>query len=200
MRAPIFSRGSPTGDVISGQKAPLGLHNFRLRMCTHKGTPKGSRDLRSLPIAMVLVLLYYILYYYYSKTKTREKAGHAQNILPWLPVRAASGDAHFRSKGPTRADIAHLPVAHVQIILPGTWLTSLPVIIHRTIHPKWLFVRTHILLNFDQWFLDCWHTNGIQKKLCTTMRLRSFYTWHIRIGFHGRPIHITKCLFYIELF
>jgi hypothetical protein len=34
---------------------------------------------------------------------------------------------HFRSKGPTRADIAQFPVVHAQNILPGTWLTSLPV-------------------------------------------------------------------------
>jgi hypothetical protein len=49
---------------------------------TPKGSLKGSHDLWSLPVAMVLVLLYYILYYY-SKKKMREKAGHAQNILPW---------------------------------------------------------------------------------------------------------------------
>ena len=64
-------------------------------------SPSGSRDLRSLRVAMVLVLLYYILYYY-SKKKTRS--------LSWLPVSADSGD--FRS-GP----------------LPVTWfpVTSLPV-------------------------------------------------------------------------
>ena len=73
--------------VTSGQKAPLGriLCNFRLRMRTHKGTPKGSRDLRSLPVAMVLVLLYYIFYDCY---KRGGEAGHAQNMLP---VRASSG-------------------------------------------------------------------------------------------------------------
>jgi hypothetical protein len=38
--------------------------------CAHhsKGTHSGSRDLWSLPVAMVLVLLYYILYYYSKKT------------------------------------------------------------------------------------------------------------------------------------
>jgi hypothetical protein len=48
--------------------------------------------------------------------------GHAQNLLP---VRTTSGqglfqsrDCHFRSKGPTRADMAQLPVAHAQNILP----------------------------------------------------------------------------------
>jgi hypothetical protein len=70
---------------------------------------------------MVLILLDYI--YYYSKKKTRGKAGHAQNILP---VMTASGQGLFRSrdfvtsgkKGPTRADMAWLPVAHAQNILP----------------------------------------------------------------------------------
>ena len=32
------------------------LHNFRLRIHTPKGTPKGSNDLRSLPVAMLLLL------------------------------------------------------------------------------------------------------------------------------------------------
>ena len=42
--------------VTSDQKARLGriLRNSRLCMRTPKGTPKGSRDLRSLPVAMVL--------------------------------------------------------------------------------------------------------------------------------------------------
>jgi hypothetical protein len=70
---------------------------------------------------------------------------------------------HFRSKGPIRADMSQLPVAHAQNILPDsiipvTWLTSLPVIslpvmslpVHRTIHRKYDFVRTHILLCFNQ--------------------------------------------------
>ena len=35
---------------------------------TSKGTPSRSRDHRSLPVAMVLVLLYYILYYYSSSS------------------------------------------------------------------------------------------------------------------------------------
>ena len=63
---------------------------------TH-GHPKGSRDLRSLPVVLVLVLLYYILYYYYSKKKTREKAGHVQNMLPVmmsLPVTFSDFRSH----------------------------------------------------------------------------------------------------------
>jgi hypothetical protein len=46
-------------------------------MCTPKGTPKGSPDLWSLPVAMILLLLYY----YDNKKKKREcTSGHAQNI------------------------------------------------------------------------------------------------------------------------
>ena len=41
---------------------------------------KGSRDLRLLRVAMVLVLLYYILHYYYSKKKTLETVAHAHAI------------------------------------------------------------------------------------------------------------------------
>ena len=58
-------------NVTSSQKAPLGwiLHNFWLRIRTLKGTPKGSRDIWLLPVAMVLALLYSILHYYYIKKK-----------------------------------------------------------------------------------------------------------------------------------
>ena len=81
MRAPHPSkepwRGHVTfNDVISGEKAPLGriIRNFRLRMRKpfHPHPPSGSRDRRSLPVAMVFVLLYYILYYNYSKKKALE--------------------------------------------------------------------------------------------------------------------------------
>ena len=58
-----------------------------------------------------------------TKKKAREKSGHAQNLLP---IRDTSGQGLFRSrdfvtsgqKAPTRADIAQLPVAHAQNILP----------------------------------------------------------------------------------
>jgi hypothetical protein len=123
MHAPIFFRGSPKGNIISGQKSPLGriLRNFRLRMRTPMGTPNGSRDLRSLPAIIVLVLLYYILYYYYSKKKCGGKPGMRRTYF-----------RDFRSKCPTRAAIAQLPVTHVQNILlysaiSVTWLTWLPV-------------------------------------------------------------------------
>jgi hypothetical protein len=49
------------------------LHNFRLR--TPKRNPKGSSDLRSHPVAMVLLL----------RKKARKKAGHVQNRTS-LPV------------------------------------------------------------------------------------------------------------------
>ena len=50
-------------NVTYDEKAPLGriLRNLRFRMRTPKGTPSESRDLRSLPVAIVL---YYILYLY----------------------------------------------------------------------------------------------------------------------------------------
>ena len=68
------SGGSPTfDDVTSGEKAPLGwiLCNFRLRMRAPKEPPSGSCDLRSLPVAMVLVLHFVLL-----------PVAHAQNIVP----------------------------------------------------------------------------------------------------------------------
>jgi hypothetical protein len=90
------------------------LRNFRLRMRTPKGTPKESSDLRSHPLAILLLL---------RKKTQGVKRGNAENILP---VGIASGQSLFRSrdfvtsdqKGPTRADIAQLPVAQAQNILP----------------------------------------------------------------------------------
>ena len=79
--------------------------------CAHPREPRrGSSDLRSHPVAMLLLL----------RKKRGEKSGHAQNLLP---IRTASGQVlflsrDFRSKGPTRADIAQLLVVHVQNILP----------------------------------------------------------------------------------
>jgi hypothetical protein len=83
----VTFRGSPTGDVWwrhfrwkgpnRADIAPLLVaHAHTLP----RGHPSGSRDLRSLPVAMVLVLLYYILYDYYSKNKTRETVVHAHAI------------------------------------------------------------------------------------------------------------------------
>ena len=135
-------------DIISGQKEPLGwiLRNFRLCMCTPKGTPNGSRDLRSLPVIIVLVLLYYILYYYYSRNKCGGKPGMRRTYFHdfrWC---------HFRSKFPTRAAIAQLPVTHAHNILPYraisvTWLTWL------TVAPlKYGLSCPHILLTWYRHF------------------------------------------------
>jgi hypothetical protein len=48
MRAPIFPRRSPTGDIISGQKAPHGRirRNFRL----HMQTPLHRADIAQLSV------------------------------------------------------------------------------------------------------------------------------------------------------
>jgi hypothetical protein len=91
------------------------LHNFRLH--TPKGTPKGVKwpSVTSGSHGTT------------TKKKGRKKAGHAQNVLP---VRATSRQVlfqsrdwrHLRSKGPTRADMAPLPVAHAQNILPNRTL------------------------------------------------------------------------------
>ena len=83
--------------------------------CVHpRKSRRGSSDLESHPVAMVLLL----------RKKTPEKDGDAQNMLS---VRDTSGQGLFRSrdfvtsgqKGSTRADIAQLPVAHAQNILPN---------------------------------------------------------------------------------
>ena len=95
----------------------------------------------------------------------RKKAGKSRACAEHTSVTSCSGDfqavplpvmsvwRHFRSKGPTKADIAQLPVAYAQNILPdwalGTWLTSRghmtsgcsPLLPH-----KCDFVRAHILL------------------------------------------------------
>ena len=59
------------------------LHNFRLRIA--KGTPKGSSDLWSHPVAMLLP---------HKKKKRGKKSGHAQNLLP---VKATSSHVTFTS-------------------------------------------------------------------------------------------------------
>jgi hypothetical protein len=90
------------------------LHNFRLRMHTPKGTPKGSSDLWSHPVAMLLLL----------RKKRGGKAGHAQNLLP---VRATSGQGHFMkgqvtfgSHVTTIKKKAREKAGHAQNILPDS--------------------------------------------------------------------------------
>ena len=89
------------------------LRNFRLRIRIPKGTPKGSSDLRSHPVAMLLLL----------KKKRGKKPGMRRTYFRSgpLPDRASFGhvtDVTSGQKGPTRADMAQLPVAHAQKILP----------------------------------------------------------------------------------
>jgi hypothetical protein len=69
---------------------------------TQENPEGGTSDLRSHPVAMLLLL----------RKKTREKAGHAKNILPDM---ASSGHVtlsrpvtwlcHVRSKGPTSGHV-----------------------------------------------------------------------------------------------
>ena len=61
--------------------------------------PKGSSDLPSHPVAMLLLL--------------RKKRGKKPDMTTSGHVTVTSGQ-----KGPTRADIAQLPFAHAQNILP----------------------------------------------------------------------------------
>jgi hypothetical protein len=88
-RSHIF-QGNPTGDVISGQKAPLGRILCNFLLCMHTPLPPPSGILRSLQ-------------------------GDVWMDISQLPRESPSGDVwwrHFQWKGPTRADIAQLPVAH----------------------------------------------------------------------------------------
>jgi hypothetical protein len=92
------------------------LRNFRLRMQTPKGIPKGSNDLRSHQVANCTTVL---LLRKGKKRggKSRSCAEHTSDQDRFragpLPDRVTSGQ-----KGPTRSDIAQLPVAHTQNILP----------------------------------------------------------------------------------
>ena len=87
------------------------LRNFRLRMRTPKGTPKGSNDLRSHQVSNCTTVL--------LLRKEKKRGGKKPFMRRTyfrsgpLPDRATSAQ-----KGPTRADIAQLPVAHRQNILP----------------------------------------------------------------------------------
>jgi hypothetical protein len=57
--------------VISGEKAPLGVDIVQFPVVHAHTSPTGSRDIQSLPVAIILIVLYY-LYYNYSKEKARE--------------------------------------------------------------------------------------------------------------------------------
>ena len=85
-------------NITSGQKAPLG------HIRTPKGSSKGSRNLRSLPVAMVLVLLYYS-----KKKRTECTSGHAQNIFPVVTSLPVS----FPSDHVTDVTSGHVTSGHV---------------------------------------------------------------------------------------
>ena len=79
-------------------------------MRTSKGTPKGSNDLGSHPVAILL------------RKKRGEKPGMRRTYFRSgpLPDMALSGHVTLSLpvKGPTREDMTQLPVAHAQNILP----------------------------------------------------------------------------------
>jgi len=102
-------------DVTSGQKAPTRMDIAQLPVAhahtSPKGIPSGSPDLRSHPVAMVLVLLYYILYYYYSKKKWKMRKMYYYYSSTKCTGCACARD-HFRFWSGS---------------LPDMWLTSLLV-------------------------------------------------------------------------
>ena len=128
----------------------LVLCNFQLRMRTPKGTPNGSNDLRSHPVAMLLLL----------RKKRGEKPGMRRTYFRSGPLPDRVSSSHVTLslpiKRPTRANMAQLPVAHAHNILPDmatsghmTDVTSGHVTSGRTTsqhHLKCGFVRAHILL------------------------------------------------------
>ena len=69
--------------VTSGQNVPLGwiLRNFRLRMRTPNGNPKGS-----LPVAMLLVLQCVLVYYKKKKKRGKIRACAEHTSVTSLPV------------------------------------------------------------------------------------------------------------------
>jgi hypothetical protein len=94
---------------------PKGSRDLRsLRVLrTPKGTPKGSSDLRSHPVAMLLLL----------RKKRGKKTGMRTTYFRSGPLPDRASSSHVTNvtsgqKGPTRADMEQLPVAHAQNILP----------------------------------------------------------------------------------
>jgi hypothetical protein len=82
--------------------------------CAHPREPRrGSSDLRSHPVAMLLLL----------RKKRGEKSGHAQNLLP---IRTASGQVLFRTGPlPDRSSSCHVisgQKAPLGRILRNFWL------------------------------------------------------------------------------
>ena len=80
----------PSGAFWSEMTSPVGLplENMEALRCSlwrlghPRGSLLGSRDLRSLPVAMLLVPLYYILYYHLLVSIKRTGAYSAPHFLP----------------------------------------------------------------------------------------------------------------------
>ena len=101
----VTFRGSPTGDVISGEKAPQGRisRNFRLcRRAPHpREPPSGSCDLRSLRVTFHSVISY-------------EKAPLGRILLNF---RLRMRTPFQGSSSESRDQIRSLPVAMVLVLL-----------------------------------------------------------------------------------
>ena len=91
-------------DVDVVENTPTNIVYYYYGCCTTSGCACAH------PREPMLLLL--------REKKRGKKTGHAQKLLP---VRATSGhvtDVTFGQKGPTRVDMAQVPVAHAQNILP----------------------------------------------------------------------------------
>jgi hypothetical protein len=110
------------------------LHNFRFRM--PKGTPKGSSDHRSHPVAVLLLL----------RKKRGKKPGMRRTYFRTglLPVTWLTS---LPIKSPTRADMAPFRSCHFRSF---SVMRNGPI--PRTIPRKCDFVRTHILLPILNFF------------------------------------------------
>jgi len=80
-----------------------------------KGTPLWSRDLRSLPVAMVLVLLYYIL----SCCACAEHTS-GYDVTSGHVTHVTFGQGQFRSR-----DFRLLPIVPPQMLLCPYWYTTI---------------------------------------------------------------------------
>ena len=134
---------------------------------TPKGTPKGSSDRWSHPVAMLLLL----------RKKRGKKPGMRRTYFRTGPL-PVTWLCHFWSKGPTRADIAQLSVAHAQNILPDTWLTSLPV--------TWLPVAPHSTSANNNWavpiyYLHISHQDFLDRRFLLTSKLLKYEFQEVKL-------------------
>ena len=117
MRACIFSRESPTGEVLSDiaqlQVAHTRIPPFQWNpegvRVTFDDVTSGEKD----PLERIL-----------CNFRLPIRAPHPRE--PPSESRDLRSLRHFRSKDPTRADIAQLPVAHAHTLLRG------PIRVHVT--------------------------------------------------------------------